>query len=263
MGQNGRGRGYPGGAAGPYFEGMEPLVSVVIPCYAQAHFLAEAVDSVFRQTHAALELVVVNDGSPDTAAMTALLAPVLGRIVYVTQENRGLAGARNSGLGRCRGEYVIFLDADDRLLPNAAADGAAALAARPELGLVWGLRHVIDASGTPTRQDVGRIGTGEDYVHLLQTNIVGPPVGVMWRRAALNAIGGFSPWIRCAEDYDAYLRIAREHDISCHGATVGEYRASARRQYVGQRQADVCWHPRGARWSGRVGRAGRQASGGR
>jgi glycosyltransferase involved in cell wall biosynthesis len=203
---------------------MDPLVSVVIPCYAQAHFLADAVQSVLGQSHPAVELIVVNDGSPDATAMAEVLAPVLDRIVYITQENRGLGEARNVGLNRCRGEYVVFLDADDRLLPNALAEGARALATRPACGLVWGLRHFIDAKGSLLRQHVGGMGTRERYVDLLQTNIVGAPVSVMWRRSVLTALGGFSRVIRPAEDYDAYLRVARQHEIHCHGATVAEYR---------------------------------------
>ena len=158
---------------------MEPRVSVVIPCHGQAHFLADAIESVFRQTVPALDLVVVNDGSPDTALMEEVLSPFMDRITYLRQENGGVAVARNAGLSRCGGEYLIFLDSDDRLLPNAVADGAAALTARPERGLVWGLRHLVDAGGRRGRLDVGRIGAGERYIDLLQTNIVGPPVGVM------------------------------------------------------------------------------------
>lgn len=203
---------------------MQSRVSVVIPCHGQAHFLADAIESVLRQTVPVLELVVVNDGSPDTALMERVLAPFMDRIIYIRQENAGVAIARNAGLDRCQAEYLIFLDSDDRLLPNAVADGAAALTARPERGLVWGLRHLVDAAGRRSRLDVGWIGAGEQYVDLLRTNIVGPPVGVMWRRSAVIDIGGFSLVAAPAEDYDAYLRIAQRHEIHRHGETVAEYR---------------------------------------
>jgi glycosyltransferase involved in cell wall biosynthesis len=199
---------------------MPPLLSVVIPCYAQGHFLREAVESVLAQDYPRVELIVVNDGSPDTPVLEAALAPFRDRLTYIVRENGGIAAARNTGLTHCTGEYVIFLDADDRLLANAAADGVAALSADPARGLVWGLRHLMDVGGVIFRQHTGRIGNGERYPDLLQTNIVGPPSGTMWRRTALEAIGGFSSVLPRAEDYDAYLRMAQQHGIHCHGATV-------------------------------------------
>ncbi|HEY4099316.1 MAG TPA: glycosyltransferase [Gemmatimonadales bacterium] len=197
---------------------------MVIPCYAQAHFIADALESVFRQTVPAADVVVVNDGAPDTALLEQVIAPYRDRIIYVRQENRGLSAARNAGLTRTRGEFLIFLDADDRLLPNAIASGAAALESSPRCGLVWGLRHVIDASGTRMRFDAGRISDTERYIDLLRTNIVGPPVGVMWRRSTLLTVGGFAEDLRCGEDYDAYLAIAWVSEIRCHGETVADYR---------------------------------------
>jgi glycosyltransferase involved in cell wall biosynthesis len=203
---------------------MQPVVSVVIPCYGQAHFLAEAIESVFWQQYPAIELIVVNDGAPDTALLEEVIAPFRARLDYVRQENQGLSAARNAGLSRARGEFIVFLDADDRLLPNALGAGVAALVSHPECGLVWGLRHVIDAGGNYLRRDVGRISPTERYVDLLRTNIVGPPVGVTWRRSMLEAIGGFAETLRCGEDYDAYLGVAWTNGIHLHGETVAEYR---------------------------------------
>jgi glycosyltransferase involved in cell wall biosynthesis len=197
---------------------------VVIPCYGQAHFITDALESVFQQSWAAVDVVVVNDGAPDTALLEEVIAPYRDRIDYVRQENRGLSAARNVGLARTRGEFLIFLDADDRLLPNAIASGAEALRSHPHRGLVWGRRHVIDASGTRIRFDAGRISDTEEYIDLLRTNIVGAPVGVMWRRSTLQQVGGFAEDLRCGEDYDAYLAIAWVSEIHCHGETVADYR---------------------------------------
>ena len=96
-----------------------PLVSVIIPCYNQAHYLREAIASVRRQTYLHVETVVVDDGSQDDTAAVAHEYNVR----YVYQANSGVSTARNAGIGHVSGEFVIFLDADDRLLPRAVEIG--------------------------------------------------------------------------------------------------------------------------------------------
>lgn len=91
-----------------------PRVSVVIPCYGQAHYLSESIESALGQTYGNLEVVVVNDGSPDNTSEVARRYPV----VLVEQENRGLAAARNAGVAASSGEYALTLDADDLLSPD-------------------------------------------------------------------------------------------------------------------------------------------------
>ena len=201
---------------------VAPRVSVVIPCHRQAHFLPDAVASVLAQTRPAHEILVVDDGSPDDVA--GALAAFPG-VRCLAQENRGLGAARNAGLAECSGEAVVFLDADDRLLPEALAVGSAALAERTGAPLVWGFNRPIDREGRALGP-ISNPWTGEvaSYAELLTRNVVGPPVGAMLRRAAVLACGGFSSARTRAEDYDLYLRLARDHDLHCHGRLVGEYR---------------------------------------
>jgi len=92
---------------------MKDLVSIIIPCYRQAHYLAEAVDSAFGQTYARIEVIVVNDGSPDNTR--EVVRRYGDRITYLEQENRGLAAARNSAIAKSKGRWLQFLDADDLL----------------------------------------------------------------------------------------------------------------------------------------------------
>src|SRR5262245_21206862 len=94
-----------------------PTVSVIIPAYNAAKYIGEALDSVLNQTYASNELIVINDGSPDTDELERELQkyPI---IRYIKQENRGSAAARNARLRCARGEFVAFLDADDKWLPN-------------------------------------------------------------------------------------------------------------------------------------------------
>lgn len=200
---------------------MPPLLSVVIPCYRQAHFLAQALESVLAQTHTSHEIIVIDDGSPDD------VPAVIGRyanVLYHRQDNRGLGAARNAGLERAKGEYIVFLDADDRLLPTALAIGAETLAARPDCAFVWGFNRPIDVRGNLLPFKPKSFSGGASYRQLLRENVVGPPVGVMFRRAVVAAVGGFDAGLRHAEDYELYLRLARKHPSYCHQELIAEYR---------------------------------------
>ena len=201
---------------------MQPLVSVVIPCYAQARFLADAIESVLAQTYRPWEIIVVDDGSPDDVPAVTRAYPM---VRLLRQENRGLSEARNRGLAELRGECVVFLDADDRLLPEALSAGVEALTARPQCAFVWGVRRLIDVAGNrlPEAADQWVVGRAR-YDLLLRQNIIGPPVVVMFRRSAVLEISGFDPEQRFSEDYELYLRIARTQDSWGHGQLVAEYR---------------------------------------
>jgi glycosyltransferase involved in cell wall biosynthesis len=97
----------------------DKLVTIIVPCFDQGHFLADALDSVLGQTHPAWECIVVNDGSSDaTADVAERYAARDSRVRLFSQENRGLSAARNIGLNLARGRYVQFLDADDWIAPE-------------------------------------------------------------------------------------------------------------------------------------------------
>jgi glycosyltransferase involved in cell wall biosynthesis len=97
---------------------VPPTVSVIIPAYNTAEFIMETLDSVFQQTFKNFEVIVVNDGSPDTEKLEYVLAPVRDRITYLKRENRGPAAARNAAIRQARGAYLAFLDSDDAWLPK-------------------------------------------------------------------------------------------------------------------------------------------------
>src|SRR5436190_13119543 len=105
-----------------------PLVSVVIPCFNQARYLRGSLRSVHAQTWPRIESIVVDDGSADD---TSLVAAMEGATRVVRQRNRGLSAARNAGLANARGNYVVFLDADDELLPDAVRLGVESLRQHP------------------------------------------------------------------------------------------------------------------------------------
>ena len=203
---------------------MAGLMSVVVPCYNQAHYLGEAIESVLGQTYRPVELIVVDDGATDCTAEVAAAYP---EVRCLHQTNQGLAAARNAGLRAARGEYVTFLDADDRLLPGALQVSAAALDLNPDAAFAVGrhLRIAADGTSLPVRH---RPRVDRDhYVSLVRRCWIAMPATVTYRRAILEAAGAFDTRLRCAEDYDLYLRLARRHPIVDHYAEVAEYRQHA------------------------------------
>jgi glycosyltransferase involved in cell wall biosynthesis len=197
------------------------LVSVVIPCFNQARFLPHAIESILAQTYSPIEIVVVDDGSPDDTAAVAKSYPSV-RLVSTT--NQGLPTARNNGFAAATGSLVVFLDADDRLLPDAVARGVAFFDDHPECGMVLG-RHVrVLPDGSPKEDAEQPLLRGDGYEALLRGEVVGCTATALFRREAVEAVAGFSvdPLIAAAEDYDFYLRVARRYPIAQHDAVVAE-----------------------------------------
>src|SRR5215213_4245219 len=143
------------------------LVSVVIPCYNQAHFLGEAVESVLAQSYPRFEVVVVDDGSTDDTAEVAARYP---KVRCVRQQNQGLAAARNTGLRHSEGEYVVFLDADDRLLPEALKNGLECLETHRECAYVYGHFRMIASDGSFLKHRKRLIVGKNRYVGMLRRN---------------------------------------------------------------------------------------------
>lgn len=119
---------------------------MIIPCYNQAHFLSEAIESVLSQTYPHTEIIVVDDGSTDN---TSEIAARYSCVRCVRQSNQGLAAARNRGLSASKGSHLIFLDADDRLVPDAIEYGLCCLNAHPECAFVAGHVRLIASDGSP------------------------------------------------------------------------------------------------------------------
>src|ERR1700736_2112376 len=114
-----------------------PRVSVVIPCFNLGEYVDEAVDSVLCQTLQDLEIVIVNDGSTDPHTNAKLAGYSKPRTRVIQTENQGLAAARNVGIADSRGDYILPLDADDRIAPTFLEKTAAVLDQHPEIGIVY------------------------------------------------------------------------------------------------------------------------------
>ena len=200
---------------------MEPLVSIVIPCFNQGRFLGEAIDSALTQAHPAVEVIVVNDGSTDE---TGTVAGTRAHVRHIEQRNQGAAVARNTGLAASHGEYVIFLDADDRLLPHAVTLGIEWLTAHPDWSFVSGHVRFIAEDGASAGVPPQEHPDSEPYIALLRFNYIWTPGVVLYRRSALDATGAFDPFARGSADYDLNIRIARRFATGCHHQVVLEYR---------------------------------------
>jgi glycosyltransferase involved in cell wall biosynthesis len=199
------------------------VVSIVIPCYNQARFLREAIDSVRRQTVSDVEVIVVDDGSTDNTSEVAHQCGV--RCLW--QLNQGQGKARNTGLAEARGEFVVFLDADDRLLPNALETGLALLRERPHCAFVAGRCHVLTDTGVRPDTYYCPVVTRDHYLALLRSNFIWMPASAIFRTAIVREAGGFRTDADGAEDYDLYLRITRRHPVWCHDGFVAQYRQHA------------------------------------
>src|SRR6187549_2424028 len=123
------------------------LVSVIIPTYNHARFLSEAINSAKKQDYTKVEIIVIDDGSTDD---TAELIQGIKGIKYIRQENGGLSAARNTGYIHSRGDFLVFLDADDLLYPTAITTNLEILRKDPELAFVSGCHNIIDVYGSIT-----------------------------------------------------------------------------------------------------------------
>jgi glycosyltransferase involved in cell wall biosynthesis len=194
-----------------------PIVSIVMPAYNAAPYIGETLDSVFSQTFTGYEVIVVNDGSPDTADLERVLEPYLSRIRYVKQSNLGAGAARNEGLRAALGELIAFLDADDLWLPNyldeqvkfirennfdlVCADamhfGDSPLAGKTYMEVYMGT--------APAQGEVTFFGLVSAEQSLITS-------GVVSRRAPIMEVGLFDEGLRNSQDFDLWLRLLR------HGA---------------------------------------------
>lgn len=199
---------------------MNKLVSVIIPCYNQAEYLGEAIESVLRQTHGQFEIIVVDDGSRDRTGEVAARYP---GVRLIRQERQGQGAARNAGLAQSNGSYVVFLDADDRLLPTALSAGLECLEEHPECAFVLGRYRSISSNGIFLGESKRQAPSDDHYLALLKHGTTNP-AAKLYRRTILQSVGGFVASIDGGEDWELDLRIAQHFPIRPHNALVAEYR---------------------------------------
>lgn len=189
---------------------LTPLVSVIVPAYNVSQYIGEALESVFAQTFKDFEVIVINDGSADTADLERAIEPYLAGLTYVQQNNKGPAAARNAAIAVAAGELLALLDSDDVWYPDFLAKQVPLFEADPELTMLW--CDSIQFGGGPSagrrcmeHNPSVRPVTTEALI--LQQSVPLTSCTLLRRRAVLD-IGGFDERFRRSEDFDLFLRLS-------------------------------------------------------
>ncbi|PSB64029.1 glycosyl transferase [Chroococcidiopsis cubana SAG 39.79] len=189
-----------------------PKVSVIIPAYNAMKYLPATLGSLLSQTFDDFEAIVVNDGSFDETEkwVSQIEDP---RVKLICQQNKGLAGARNTGISQATGEYIAFLDADDLWEPSKLEKQVAVLEENPEVGLVYTWVALVDEQGKPTGRIFKNNTEGNVWNQLTQHNIVECGSVPLVRRSCFDTSGIFDSNLPSAttEDWDMWLRIASRY----------------------------------------------------
>ncbi|MBK1724689.1 glycosyltransferase family 2 protein [Thiocystis violacea] len=213
---------------------MTPTISVIIPAFNAAAYIADAIRSIRAQDFAPLEMLLIDDGSTDGTADVARTEAPDARIIR--QANAGVAAARNTGLREATGELLCFLDADDGWFPGKIKAQADYLRQHPEVGLVYH-RWLVwrpDPDGvyrlpaTINQEEPGRTDpafSGWIYPQLLRDCVVHTST-VMIRRQIARQVGEFDTQLINGEDYDYWLRASRLCEIHKLAGLYSYYRAS-------------------------------------
>ena len=200
----------------------KPLVSVVIPCFNQAGFLAEAIASVQKQSYPNIEIIVVDDGSTDN---TSEVARASVNVKCYHQANAGLSAARNTGIKKSKGFFLVFLDADDVLYPDGIRINLNYLLQNPSSAFVSGGHDKVDEWLYPMEAYTERTSlvTNDHYAALLRGNYIGMHAAVMYRRGVFDEFK-YDTSLAACEDYDLYFNITRKYPVGCHAEKIAAYR---------------------------------------
>ena len=181
---------------------------MIVPAYNTARYIRDTLESVLAQTFRDYEVIVVNDGSPDTPELEKVILNYQNRICYIKQENRGLAGARNTGISHARGEFLAFLDSDDIWLPDFLAEQLKFFAENPSLDMACADCVYFgnpESEGT-SWQSLDPIEEPVTFEKILPTHGGAFASFVILRRETVLKIGLFDEALRMLEDYHYWLK---------------------------------------------------------
>lgn len=221
-----------------------------MPVHNAAPYLAAAIESILRQTYTDFEFLIIDDGSTDGSPAILQAATRDQRVRVIRRENRGLVATLNEGLTLARAPLIARMDADDVARPARLAQQVGALAARPEVLCLGGAFELIDGAG---RRIAQRFPPTEDAeiqeYNLRGHNAIAHPTA-LYRRAAVQAVGGYRERFKCAEDLDLWLRLgetgvlANLRDVvlsyRLHGASVSQNGRELQRERMAAACREAC-----------------------
>lgn len=202
------------------------MVTVIMPAYGVAQYIGAAIDSVLNQTFTDYEIIVVNDGAPDTEELESVLEPYRERIVYIKHENRGLSEARNTAIRAARGRYLALLDPDDLWEPEYLAVQVGMLESDPTIDAVYpnALLFGETLNSGKTFMDISP-SEGEVTFESLITFRCQVAIFVTARTEAVVRAGMFDAAVRISGDFDLWLRIVKQGGrIAYHRQVLARHR---------------------------------------
>ncbi len=197
---------------------QNPVVSVIITSYNHAQYLPKSIESAINQTYKNIEVIVVDDGSTDETKIVAHGY----NVIYIYQLNKGLSAARNTGILHSSGVFLVFLDADDWLLPAAIATNLKYFSKNKKAAFISGCYQLISETENKI-WDVIKVVEENHYDQLLQENYIGMHATVMYAKWVFDSLQ-YDTSLKACEDYDLYLNIAKKHTVFHHINLVAVYR---------------------------------------
>lgn len=214
-----------------------PLVSVIISSYNHADYIEAAIESVLAQTYPSVELLVVDDGSRDDSVARIRRLQEIHGFDFVAQENKGLATTLNETIARSRGSLIAPFGSDDIMLPERLALQVAYMQGKPEVGICAGnIEHIDGQGGAIAKRDRAKSFRRLGFDDVFTAAKEGAPAPtLLFRREALEAVGGFDPSIRL-EDLLVELNITREgYFIDVLPDVLAKYRVHGANTYKNRR----------------------------
>lgn len=200
-----------------------PLVSVLMPTYNREKFVGEAIESVLSQTYPNFELLVVDDGSTDKTKSVVQKYLTDPRVKYFYKENGGQSSGRNLGFKNSKGDYIAFLDSDNKWKPEKLKICMTAALDNPDVGVVYGDNITIDEHGNEIGRDTMRRHSGFITAQLLKDNFVTINTATL-KRECYEAMGGLDESFIRAPDYEFWLRLSTRYKFLYVPQYVSYYR---------------------------------------
>jgi glycosyltransferase involved in cell wall biosynthesis len=202
----------------------KPLVSVIIPTYNHAYYVAEAIRSVLNQDYDRYEIILVDDGSTDNTS--EVVAQFGFKVRYIYQPNQGLSAARNIGLRLARGDLIGFLDADDLYEPDYLSTLVSLLTANPQADAIHCACRFVDRFNNPLPQVAGRVIPPDQlYATLLKGNFI-PPLCMFAYKYCYEKAGLFDRSFQGVADWEMWLRISGSFTVIATEQVLARYRVA-------------------------------------